>query len=254
MMYKKCEDTQVLINNFVRQSIQDRLTLKKIFRQDIEHCKQHTKVETVFNVQDRNCCISLVDGYKKFGQIDNQPKRICEFCRYISKGIKIPSPKPCTIGLSSSFSEEPVFGGIQTPSCMDTSPNYNVQEYRTLCCHQCSHEMTHDMCASQLIRQSTDSFIINSFPNLCKHICRKLSLQKHDRLLSPYDVVNDFRVDFFPEFFRGLSCRTNRTLNLFYVDIDEHLVFLDRVYKERNVNSKLPAVIIVDKQVRKIYL
>ncbi|KAK3089612.1 hypothetical protein FSP39_005028 [Pinctada imbricata] len=80
LLYRMCSENMVLIKSFVQQSINDRASMKRLYDTDRELCRQvsHSTLDTVLNLQDRNCCISLVDRHKHFG-FQDRPARISSF-------------------------------------------------------------------------------------------------------------------------------------------------------------------------------
>lgn len=68
----------------------------------------------------------------------------------------------CNLGLSFMFVEDVMFvvgSNIQILFCLDIFENYNINEYRTLCCRECKIDLFYKFCVFILLRRSNDKFV-----------------------------------------------------------------------------------------------
>lgn len=246
LLYHYCHQVPYL-EFFLRQSMRDRASVLHSYPDQQTLCRNfHDVQESQFSYPDRNCCVSLVGADNGL----HNSKKICDFCRYMEKKLTPASSQPCNLGLSSFFAEDAVFGsGIQTPFCLDTFENYNTNEYRTLCCRECKIDLSYKTCASVSSRRSSDKFVRQSESSWKKNICKKMTLQKTQNLLKPNQFSSDFDAIFIPVNFTGSACRTNRTLNLFFLDSSLNSALLEKLSIPSSVAVQKPSVIIIDKKV-----
>lgn len=246
LLYHYCHEVPYL-EFFLRQSIRDRADFLHSYTGQKDLCKSfHQVEENQFSYPDRNCCVSLIGAEKGL----QNSKKICDFCRFMEKKLTPAALQPCNLGLSPMFSEEAVFGSnIQTPFCLDTYENYNTNEYRTLCCRECKIDLSYKSCASISSRRSSDSFVRQSETWFKRNICKKLTLQKTQNLLKPSQFISDFDAMFIPVNFTASACRTNRTLNIFFLDSSVSSALHEKLDIPSPFSVEKPSVIIVDKKV-----
>ncbi|XP_022316420.2 thioredoxin domain-containing protein 11-like [Crassostrea virginica] len=245
LLYHYCHEVPYL-EFFLRQSIRDRADFLNSYTGQKDLCKSfHQVEENQFSYPDRNCCVSLIGTEKGL----QNSKKICDFCRFMEKKLTPAALQPCNLGVSPMFSEEAVFGSnIQTPFCLDTFENYNTNEYRTLCCRECKIDLSYKSCASISSRRSSDSFVRQSETWFKRNICKKLTLQKTQNLLKPSQFISDFDAMFIPVNFTGSACRTNRTLNIFFLDSSVSSALHEKLDIPSPFSVEKPSVIIVDKK------
>ncbi|XP_069124262.1 thioredoxin domain-containing protein 11-like [Argopecten irradians] len=247
--YMNCNNS-LFIRDAVELSIRRRVeNLEAHLKQTDECINKQLYKNTLYMppTNDKNCCVSLVTTYgKEYSREDS--RTVCEYCKHVKTTPSLEESTPlCLFDTPTSLSVGAMFTGLphSPPQCLNTGQNYNANEYRTLCCKECSYNvLSNDKCSS---RKTTDSFIAKSNYIFQGLKCKKLKLQEEQDLTSPFNFINDFS-RFDADSVYGLHCSSNRTLNLHVMDIKHHSVFLQRLVPGYPIDVKLPAVVIVDKK------
>ncbi|XP_060076099.1 thioredoxin domain-containing protein 11-like [Ylistrum balloti] len=247
--YLNCNDS-LFMRDATELSIRQRIASIEEHQKHTDKClyKQVYKNTLYMSpASDKNCCISLVTSHnKEYSREDS--RTVCEYCKHVKTTPSLEERSHlCMLDTPTSLSTGAMFSGLahSPPHCLNTGQDYNTNEYRTLCCKECSYNvLSNDKCSS---RKTTDPFIARSNFIFLNLICKTLKLQEEQNLTSPFDFVKDFsRFDL--EKVMGLHCRSNRTLNLHVMDIKHHSVFLERLAPGYLIDVNSPAAVIVDKK------
>ncbi|OWF53332.1 thioredoxin domain-containing protein 11-like [Mizuhopecten yessoensis] len=247
--YLNCNNS-LFLHDAVELSIRQRSASLEGHLQQTDQCRHKQVYKSMLYMppsHDKNCCVSLVTSHsKEYSGEDSQT--VCEYCKHVKTTPSLEERSHlCMIDTPTSLSAGVMLSGLAhtPPQCLNTAQDYNTNEYRTLCCKECSYNMlSDDKCSS---RKTTDPFIAKSnsiFQNL---LCRNLKLQEEQNLTSPFDFIKDFDRLGIEEVI-GLHCRSNRTLNLHVMDIKHHSVFLERLVPGYPIDINTPAAVIVDKK------
>ncbi|XP_033748582.1 thioredoxin domain-containing protein 11-like [Pecten maximus] len=247
--YLNCNNS-FFIRDAVELSIRRRVESLEGHLQQTDQCLHKQVYKNTLYMpptNDKNCCISLVTSHdKEYSQADSWT--VCEYCKHVKATPFLEERSHlCMLDTPTSLSAGAMFSGLANslPQCLNTVQDYNTNEYRTLCCKECSYNvLSNDKCSS---RKTTDPFITKSNQIFQNRKCKKLKLQEEQNLTSPFDFVKDFS-RFDVEKVNGLYCRSNRTLNLHVIDLKHHSVFLERLVPGYQIDVNTPAVVIVDKK------
>lgn len=248
--YMNCNNGRFL-QDAVELSIRHRLVSLEEHRRHTHRCQREhlsTTIPDMMAANDKNCCVSLVTSHvKEYSKEDS--RTVCEYCKHIKTTPFLDEKAQlCMLDTPTSLSVGEMFRGItlSPPQCLNTVHHYNANEYRTLCCKECSYNvLSKDKCSS---RKTTDPFIANGHYNFQNKICNNLKMQQDQNLSSPLDFVRDFS-RFGVEVLAGLQCQSNRTVNLHVMDVKHHSIFLERLVPGYPVDVNTPAVVLVDKMV-----
>ncbi|KAK3594865.1 hypothetical protein CHS0354_005939 [Potamilus streckersoni] len=244
MTYRRDCSSHVDLKYAIDESIQNRGHSIDSFRNLQKMCKQSIKETNFVPYYDSNCCFSVMERQKE----SKLPVSVCEYCIHKNS----PDTKVSPVCDASYYGFEGVdqWRSVQLNSCLDFHRFYNVNEHRTLCCKQCYQKMPPEhfvASAPKGVRISTDSFVRNGARNALKRRCTLLSLQKVQKLISMETVkeIFDQNTHYFTEDIVSLQCRTNRTVDFYFMDSSHHSIYAERL-GVHIPDSKQPAVILTD--------
>lgn len=203
------------------------------------------------NVSSRSstCCVSLLANSRRYRE-----KSICEYC--VQKKTR-DSVSVCDIDLGSEVSSDWSLGLLNT--CSDFYQFYNVNEHHSVCCKDSASHLPHlnlvyDSPGTE--RRQTDPFVINAETAQIKQYFHKLTLQKtkqlpvlkemSDSLTKSNDIQNGKLT--------GLQCKTNRTVEFYYVDSVYHSEFMRKFHVHVPKQSSKTSVILVNLQDEAVYV
>lgn len=225
------------------------------------------------------CCVSVL--YKEFLQ-GHVSHNVCEVCytHNLNDGDCRTPPQSCPGALGYQLPDN--MYSILRNKCLQFSPNYLPDQRKSLCCRQVQNHLfsppssvpssstssnttsresiasTQDTFAKQTInrRPSRDPFIEGVLKDGVQRLCNRLNFQLSqgvplDTYLSP-DTLQPIKA----ANFTGLSCRTNRTVRFYAMDIINHSVFAERlgVNATELVRTKKPVLLIIDEEDEKSYI
>ncbi|KAL3877848.1 hypothetical protein ACJMK2_035492 [Sinanodonta woodiana] len=244
MTYRRNCSSHVDLKYALDQSIQYRGHIIDSFRNLQKTCKQTLKESNVVPYYDSNCCFSMIERQRE----SKLPMPVCEYC--IHKNSPDTKVSPICDASYHGFEDIDQWRSVQLNSCLDFIRFYNVNEHRTFCCKQCYQKVPPDnfiASAPKRVRISRDSFVRNGARNALKRRCTLLSLQKVQKLISMETVqeIFDQNMHLFTEDFVSLQCRTNRTVNFYFMDSTHHSIYAERL-GVHIPDSKQPAVILTD--------
>lgn len=232
------------LRNYIHNSIIENHEFRKYHKQCLE--KKSRVYQSNLSSAYSKCCVSLLTGSK-----NTVPNSVCEYC--VQRNI-FDSDTVCDIGL------KPMANSYYSPAienlCTDFYQYYNINEHHSVCCRKSVNSMPslHIKKVSGKLRRNTDPFVINSENILCQQHLNKLTLQKMKHLPSVEETskIKTLLSDIRNGNINGLQCRTNKTINFYYVDSVYHSVFLEHfnLPKQRNQAS----VILVDLKDEAVYL
>ncbi|KAJ8319250.1 hypothetical protein KUTeg_004341 [Tegillarca granosa] len=210
LTYSHCSEKN--IQDLVHVSIKDRQRLVQNHHDEQLSCQPNN----TFDLLDKRCCVSIVTS--------QHHKSVCEYCKHLQSSKN----NPCVFTTDSNIAQELTFGSVQAPSCIESVQNYNVNEHRSICCKKCNFDLLKNQKCSS--RRKTDFFVLNGEYMYRNSICRKLTLQKLQRLVLPSQSISPSDTDeIYPVNFTGLKCRTNKTVNFYVLDVVHHGIFADRL-------------------------
>lgn len=177
---------------------------------------------------------------------------VCEYC--VQKKTQ-DSSAVCDIDFGLEINSEWPVGLLNT--CSDFYQFYNVNEHRSVCCKDRAGSSLYTTIQSvRQARRNTDAFILNAAAIQTKQYLHKLSLQKTKHLPNLEDISNSYTKfsDISAGNITGLKCRTNRTVDFYYLDSVYHSVFVRELNIPVPKQSSKVAVILVDLKDEAVYV
>ena len=240
--YRNCEENIYLgAEELIYYSIENRKEMLEKENKLIKRCqnRQRMKVYESTPKYSSKCCMCVLTGA-------NQDSK-CEYC---VSSVNKDRESVCDISWKSESSWFPA----QVCSCANAYQFYNVNEHRSLCCNNCNSGISQNLFleAGKTGRKKIDPFVIHAEERTLQRHCNKLTLQKLKRVITQDKFARFVRNKMFNlnvGNFTGLQCRTNRTLDFYYLDSSYHSAFAERL--GITVSSTEPKVIIIDLKVSK---
>ncbi|XP_052788592.1 thioredoxin domain-containing protein 11-like [Mya arenaria] len=220
-------------------------TFTQMHKANTLHKKCLEKKSHELSAYPSSCCMCLSDNNRYL-----EKKSICEYC---VQRRSANSETICNLDLQSNA--KPEFSTHLVNSCSDFYQFYNINEHHSVCCKDKMSSVSSEKYRKfqGKFRQSTDKYVINGDRTFMQQYLSKLTLQKTKSLLSLKDLIGSLTTnsDIRNANMTGLQCRTNKTVNFYYVDSVYQSVFMEK-FRVPSVQSKA-SVILVDLKDEAVY-
>ncbi|WAQ95886.1 TXD11-like protein [Mya arenaria] len=187
-------------------------TFTQMHKANTLHKKCLEKKSHELSAYPSSCCMCLSDNNRYL-----EKKSICEYC---VQRRSANSETICNLDLQSNA--KPEFSTHLVNSCSDFYQFYNINEHHSVCCKDKMSSVSSEKYRKfqGKFRQSTDKYVINGDRTFMQQYLSKLTLQKTKSLLSLKDLIGSLTTnsDIRNANMTGLQCRTNKTVNFYYVD------------------------------------
>ncbi|CAI9718358.1 domain-containing 11-like [Octopus vulgaris] len=238
------------------------------------------------------CCVSVLQKHLLEGHLY---RNVCEVCYNSVKSARsCHLPCNCPKGSTYKFNEDRIYSTLQN-KCLQFSPNYIPTQYKSVCCHK-MHKLTtnsskpfssssfsfpvpptpssssdssnvsyssktanktpssKDPSNSSVDNTLQDPFIIQVLKNRTQQLCDHYNLQFVQGV--PIDTNFNVLSLTLVKNFSGLSCRTNKTVHFYAMDLTNHWMFADRfgLNSTKLLEIDQPAVVMVDMADEKNYV
>ena len=224
------------------------------------------------------CCVSVMHKQLLQGHVYHNVCEVCHSHNLTDGACHMPQSCPGALGYEL---RDNMYNTLSN-KCLEISPNYMPYQRKSVCCHQVQNtssppsplpqsptslyttaesvrsESEQPLSTKRPInrRPTRDPFVNGVLKDGTHRLCDRLNFQfvqgvpldtnLNLETLKPIQVAN----------FTGLSCRTNRTVHFYAMDIINHSVFAERlgINITEIVRTRKPAVIIIDDEVSDLLL